>query len=93
MYILPPKKKKKKVGWQSIVSSAWSWTSILRVMLKSFREKGKGKYEAGLHEWASEVDGRFHENWNCAQFYTQEFLAPQNSSYVKGVPKGKEPLL
>lgn len=65
-------------------------------MPKFFREKGR--YEAGLHNWASEVDRQFHENSEIVVNFTYRkilFLGigSEISSDTKGAPKGKEPLL
>ena len=56
-------KKKKKKGliiWLSSFCFFYLKLNLFSVMLNSFR--GKGKQEAGLHEWVSEVDGQLHEN-------------------------------
>ena len=71
MYIVPSKKKKKKVllfGCQvfSLLPEAETSFSVTR---KSLR--GKGKQEAGLYEWASEVDEQFRENSEIVLHFTQ----------------------
>lgn len=73
MYIVPPHTQKGLIIWLSSFCFFCLKLNLFSAMLNSFR--GKGKHEAGLHEWVSEVDGQLQENSEIVNFtYKRDFF-------------------